>query len=66
MLHSLDLAPSFQVDNAHSCIASKDNDKTIEGAADDEIVRWSPRIASGPACVDANIIARWGSISGNA
>jgi len=33
MLHSLDLARSFQVDNAQSCIASEANDKTIEGAA---------------------------------
>ena len=33
MLHSLDLARSFQMDNAHSCIASEANDKTIEGAA---------------------------------
>ena len=33
MLHSLDLTRSFQVDNAHSCIASEANDKTIEGAA---------------------------------
>jgi CRP-like cAMP-binding protein len=32
MLHSLDLARSFQVASAHSCIASDDNDKTIEGA----------------------------------
>src|SRR6516162_2608591 len=33
MLHSLDLARSFQLDNAQSCIASEANDKTIEGAA---------------------------------
>jgi CRP-like cAMP-binding protein len=33
MLHSLELTRSFQVDNAHSCIASEANDKTIEGAA---------------------------------
>jgi CRP/FNR family cyclic AMP-dependent transcriptional regulator len=32
MLHSPDLARSFQVANAHPCIASEDNDKTIEGA----------------------------------
>ena len=33
MLHSLDLARSFQMDNAHSCIASEANDSAIEGAA---------------------------------
>ena len=33
MFHSLDLARSFQVDNAHSWIASETNDTTIEGAA---------------------------------
>jgi CRP-like cAMP-binding protein len=33
MLHSLDLTRSFQVDNAHSCIASGANEKTIEGTA---------------------------------
>src|SRR5215469_11187956 len=32
MLHSLDLTCSFRVANAHSWIASKNNDKTIEGA----------------------------------
>src|SRR6516164_888880 len=33
MLHSLNLAPSFQSANAHSWIAGETNDATIEGAA---------------------------------
>src|SRR6516165_948273 len=37
MLHSLNLAPSFQSANAHSWIAGETNDATIEGAARDKV-----------------------------